>query len=191
MNPLIQRTINKPKAFVWLAIALALLTMSMAIAPTLSESVAKYLHPLKIDADPENMLAYDDPARSFHRDNRYVFSLYDIIVIGIVNDTETNGVFNRRSLSNIYDLVNFAKSIQWENNDGNREGVISADLISPSNVDYIEQNGPGTIIFDERDLVAGAAPRPWPPGAASPGPRRGRARLSTGRIGRRGRSPRG
>ena len=148
MNQLIGRVLKAPKFFVWLPVALSMLMIALALAPTLSDSVAKYLHPLTVDADPESMLYYDDPARVFHRQQKQEFSLYDLIVVGVVNRAHQNGVFNTQTLANIHDLTTFAKGIQWQNEEGETEGVISAELIAPSNVDHIEQQGPGTVKFD-------------------------------------------
>lgn len=148
MNRLIDRVLKAPKFFIWLPVALSMLMIVLALAPTLSDSAAKYLHPLTVDADPESMLNYDDPARVFNRQQKAEFSLYDLIIVGVVNRTHQNGVFNTQTLSNIHDLTTFAKGIQWQNEEGVTEGVISIDLIAPSNVDYIEQRGPGVVKFD-------------------------------------------
>ena len=148
MNKLSDFAIKLPRFFVWFPVALSFLMMALVLAPTLSPPVAKYLHPLSIDADPENMLFYDDPVRIFDREQKEIFSIYDLIVIGVVNQKDGDGIFNAKSLQNIHDLTNFAKNIQWQNAEGDMEGVISVDLIAPSNVDNIEQGGPGTVKFD-------------------------------------------
>jgi len=56
---------------------------------------------LQIDTDPENMLAADEPARVFHNAQKKAFSLYDMVVVGVVNEENPQGVFNKKSLANI------------------------------------------------------------------------------------------
>ena len=106
-----------------------------------------FLHPLKIDTDPENMLAHDEPVRVLHNDMKAEFSLYDMIVVGVVNDRHPQGVFNVDSLRDIHAIASYAQSIRWED-DGKTHGVISVDVIAPSTVDNIEQAGLGTVRFE-------------------------------------------
>ena len=51
---------------------------------------------LDIDTDPESMLSADNPARVYHNQVKAEFSMLDMIVVGIVN--ETQGIFNTDSL---------------------------------------------------------------------------------------------
>jgi len=148
-----EKAVKLPKFFIWLPALLSMLIMALVAVPTFSTTAAKFLNPLTIDADPENMLFYEDPERIFHRQQKEKFNLYDLIVVGVVNTTHKNGVFNKASLQNIHDLTNFAKNIRWESEGTNgeeniTEGVISVDLIAPSSVDNVEQGGPGTVKFD-------------------------------------------
>ena len=94
---------------------------------------------IQIDTDPENMLAEDDPARVFHNETKSEFTLHDLIVVGVVNESEEEGVFNPESLARIHDLNEHLKSI---------DGVIARDVLGPSTMDNIEQAGPGTIRFE-------------------------------------------
>ena len=94
---------------------------------------------IKIDTDPETMLSADDPARVFHNETKEEFSLHDLIVVGVVNDAEPEGVFNPESLGRIHELNEQLKSI---------DGVIARDVLGPSTMDNIEQAGPGTIRFE-------------------------------------------
>ncbi len=64
------------------------------------------------------------------------FALYDIVVVGIVNEIHPEGVFNPDSLRKVYELAEFAKTLRWEE-DGKEVGVIETDLIAPSEVDNI------------------------------------------------------
>ncbi len=148
MNFLINFALAAPKAFIWGAIVIAFSLMALVAAPTLLPPVAQFLQPLSIDADPENMLAYDEPVRAFNREKKDIFSLYDLIVVGVVNDSHKDGVFSVSSLSNIYDLAEFAKNIQWTNKQGQIEGVVAIGLITPSTMGYVRQAGPGTVDFN-------------------------------------------
>jgi uncharacterized protein len=148
MNKITEAVIKSPKKFIWLFVAVTMFVVTLVVIPTVSEPAAKYLAPLTIDSDPENMLEQDDPVRVFNKEQKEKFSLYDIIVVGVENKTHQNGVFNKESLKNVYDLVNFSKTIQWEDGKGKTEGVIEVDLITPSTMDNIEQGGPGTVKFE-------------------------------------------
>ncbi len=147
------KAISSPKLYSWLPALLSLLMVILVALPTFSPTIAQYLSPLTIDADPENMLFYDDPERVFNRQQKQTFSLNDLLVVGVVNTNDENGVFNKETLAHVYDLTEFAKSLQWQgmSEDGQTaitEGVISVDLIAPSTVDNIEQGGPGAVKFD-------------------------------------------
>jgi uncharacterized protein len=148
MNFLTNFALAAPKTFIWGTLAIAFSLVALVAAPTLSPTVAQFLHPLSIDADPENMLVYDEPVRVFNREKKDTFSLYDLIVIGVVNDSHKDGVFSIASLSDIYDLAEFAKDIQWTNKQGAIEGVVPIDLITPSTMEDVRQAGPGAVDFN-------------------------------------------
>jgi len=137
---------RKPKLWFWLASLISLLLTLAVLVPTLAPEKAEMLHPLTIDTDPENMLSADEPVRVFHNQMKKTFSLYDMVVVGVVNNTDPAGVFNPDSLANIYQLVNYIKTLDIAGKDG--RGIISADIIAPSTVDNIEQAGPGTVRFE-------------------------------------------
>ncbi|MHC4622346.1 MAG: efflux RND transporter permease subunit [Planctomycetota bacterium] len=105
---------------------------------------------IKVDTDPENMLAEDEPVRVFHNQTKERFNLSDIVVVGIVNETNPSGVFNVESLTRIYELTEFAKELRWpdEKDDTKHVGVIEVDLLAPSTVDHIGQGGPGEVRFE-------------------------------------------
>lgn len=83
---------------------------------------------IKIDTDPENMLPADNASRVFHNQTKQNFGLYDAIVVGVVNDTQS--VFTPNELQNIQSLTDFILTI---------EGVIAKDVMSLSEVDNISQ----------------------------------------------------
>jgi len=148
MNKLTDIALFAPRTIIWGATAIAFALMALVAAPSLSSQIAQYLNPVKIDADPENMLKYDEPVRVFHRQQKETFSLYDLIVIGVVNDEHENGVFNVSSLADIHDLAEFSKDIRWKDKDGKAQGVIPIDLITPSTVEDVQQVDLGTVDFD-------------------------------------------
>ncbi len=92
-----------------------------------------------IDTDPENMLPADQASRVFHNQVKTDFTLYDMIVVGVVNEKDPDGVFNPTSLRNIHQLTRRIERI---------DGVIRPDLLSISTVDNISQGGPGVVRFD-------------------------------------------
>jgi predicted RND superfamily exporter protein len=111
---------------------------------------AAFIPLIKVDTDPENMLSEHEAVRVFHEQTKKDFILNDIVVVGIVNNKDPNGVFNPQSLQRIYDLTQYAKTLRWPNPDDPNEtiGVVEVDLLAPSMVDHISQDGPGVIRFE-------------------------------------------
>ncbi|MHC4351693.1 MAG: efflux RND transporter permease subunit [Planctomycetota bacterium] len=105
---------------------------------------------IKVDTDPENMLSPDEPVRVFHDQTKKSFSLSDIVVVGIINDKDPNGVFNPQSLARVYELTEYAKIQRWPDKDDPNEqvGVIAVDLMAPSTVDHIGQGRPDEVEFE-------------------------------------------
>jgi len=94
---------------------------------------------IQIDTDPENMLSPDQADRVFHNQVEERFTYHDAIVIGIVNESHENGIYNIESLTALHSL---SLSIL------EMDGVIAPDLASLARVDNIEQKGLGTIRFE-------------------------------------------
>lgn len=138
----------------WLVVAVAVL-VPLAIAvlaalPSLWPSTFTALHPVTVDTDPENMLDDDEPVRVLHDEMKKAFSLYDMVVVGVVNEVHPDGVFNPETLRNVYELTEYARTLRGEAvgaSDPNA-GVVEVDLIAPSMVDNIEQGGPGVVKFE-------------------------------------------
>ncbi|MHC4693372.1 MAG: efflux RND transporter permease subunit [Planctomycetota bacterium] len=105
---------------------------------------------IQVDTDPENMLSEDEAVRVFHNEVKERFALNDIVVVGVVNDKDEDGVFNPSSLKKIYELTEFAKTLRWPDKEGGEKevGVIEVDLMAPSTVDHIGQGGPGEVRFE-------------------------------------------
>jgi len=105
---------------------------------------------VKVDTDPENMLSEKEAVRVFHNAMKREFSLHDMVVLGIVNERDPDGVFNPDSLRRVYELTEFAEGLQWPDpHDPEKTvGVVEIDLLAPSKVDNIEQAGPGSVRFE-------------------------------------------
>ena len=103
-----------------------------------------------LDTDPENMLEQDEPARLFHNQTKKRFNLSEVVVLGIINEHDPDGVFNPATLQRVYELTQFAKTLRWpgKKDPDQLEGVIEVDMIAPSMVDHMTQLGPGTIAFE-------------------------------------------
>ncbi len=139
---------RKPKVFFWLSGLLSLVMIGLVLFPTLWPNSTSMLYPLQIDTDPENMLSADEAVRVYHNTQKKDFSLHDMVVVGVVNKTNPQGVFNQKSLADIHALTDFAKKIQWEDDDGKTQGVISVDIMAPSTVDNIDTGGMGVVTFE-------------------------------------------
>jgi predicted RND superfamily exporter protein len=138
---------RKPGPVFWIAGLTSLILVLLVLVATLAPGAVPFLWPLTIDTDPENMLEADEPVRVFHNSMKREFGLYDMVVVGVVNTTHPDGVFNVQTLRNVHELTGFAKTLSWQKN-GEEQGVIGVDLIAPSTVDNIEQAGPGTVRFE-------------------------------------------
>ena len=105
---------------------------------------------IKIDTDPENMLSEKEAVRIFHTQTKEQFELNDIVVLGIVNNKNPNGVFNPSSLAKIYELTEYARTLSWpdEQNPEKQTGVVEVDLLAPSTVDHIGQGQAGEVKFE-------------------------------------------
>jgi predicted RND superfamily exporter protein len=136
-NALIQFSIHHPKR-------VAVLTTLAALI------LGAFMVMVKVDTDPENMLAKDEAVRIFHNQTKKDFSLNDIIVLGIVNEKDPDGVFNPATLKRVQELTEFSGTLTWPDPDdpAARIGVVRRDIIAPGNVDHIAQAGPGQVRFE-------------------------------------------
>lgn len=146
MNPVVEASMKRPSALMWFAGLFSLVMIVLVAAPTLAPRALPFLHALKIDTDPENMLAAEEPVRVYHNAMKKEFGLNDLVVVGVIDNAHENGVFNAKTLSDVYALAEFAKTLRWEE-DGETKGVIGVDLIAPSTVDSIDQAGLGSVSF--------------------------------------------
>lgn len=78
--------------FPWAVIALALIVTVF---------FGSQFPKVSFDNDPENMLAEDESIRVFHNAVKARYSLYDFVIVGIVNEEHEDGVFNVGTLGRI------------------------------------------------------------------------------------------
>ncbi len=147
---MVDSPIQSPKIFLGLAVFAVIFLAMLAVLPSLWPERFSMLNPLMVDTDPENMLPKDEPIRVFHNKMQKEFALYEIIVLGVVNEKHSDGVFNIDTLTKMHHLVNQAKKMTRPapGSELGYEGIISSDIISPVTVDVIEQDGPGKISFE-------------------------------------------
>ncbi len=148
-NPLVRYSVDHPKSVTWAMSLFTLLLVLLALLPSLWPATFNTLNPLQVDTDPENMLSADEPVRVFHNASKQTFSLWDMVVVGVVNPGDPEGVFNPASLQRIHELTEFAKTLTWPDPDHPEKqvGVIEVDILAPSVVDNIEQGGMGVVNF--------------------------------------------
>ncbi|MEX2488994.1 MAG: MMPL family transporter, partial [Pseudomonadales bacterium] len=140
---------EKPRAITWVMVITTLALVAVAVVPGIWPATFERLHSIKVDTDPENMLASDEPIRVFHNEAKKEFDLYDMMVVGIVNESDPDGVFNPESLARIHALTDHIQNLRWpdpEKPDA-YHGVVGVDVIAPSNVDDIRQAGFGSVAF--------------------------------------------
>ena len=100
-------------------------------------SIATFQIPsIKVDTDPENMLPHDQADRLYHDQVKAKFSLYDMVVVGLVDD---HSIYRPERLADLHRLSDAIAAM---------DGVIVQDLMALDRVDNISQAGPGTIRFE-------------------------------------------
>ena len=132
-SKLINFSINNPK----------LVTTVMVVATLILGSLISMV---QVDTDPENMLSADEPVRAFHHLTKKDFNLYDVVVLGVVNEKNPDGVFNPATLKRVQQLTEFAQTLSDPQNPEKR--VVSRNVIAPGTVDNIEQAGLGQVRFE-------------------------------------------
>ena len=90
---------SRPKTVTLIMLILTVSLGLLAALPSIWPSTFKSLNPLIVDTDPENMLPHDEAVRIFHRDMKKEMSLYDIIVLGVVNENHKLSLFGYYSPS--------------------------------------------------------------------------------------------
>jgi len=140
--------VRRYKAVTWVMAVATLMIALGAALPSIWPKTFPFLHAVEVDTDPENMLSRDEAVRVFHHLMKRELSLHDMVVVGVVNEEHDDGVFTPESLRKIYELAEYAKTLRWEEENGEEGGVVEVDLIAPSTVDNIEQGGLGVVKFE-------------------------------------------
>ncbi|MCF6286315.1 MAG: MMPL family transporter, partial [Candidatus Hydrogenedentes bacterium] len=143
-------SLDRPRMIAVGILALCVVIGLTALLPSVWPASFPALNGVRVDTDPENMLSSTEAVRVFHDDMKRVFSLNDIVVLGVVNESDPEGVFNPESLRKIYDLTQYALTLHGDviGQEDPQAGVIRADVLAPSTVDNIEQGGPGVVRFE-------------------------------------------
>ncbi|MCI5223354.1 MAG: RND transporter, partial [Candidatus Electrothrix sp. AR4] len=108
--------------------------------------IGAFIVRVHVDTDPENMLSEHEPVRVFHDQTKKEFGLYDVVVLGVVNEHHPDGVFNPETLKRVDVLSKFAATLADPDDPERR--VVSRDIIAPGNVDNILQAGLGQVRFE-------------------------------------------
>jgi len=82
------------------------------------------------DNDPENMLSADEQVRIFHHEVKDKYALYDFVIVGVVNETNPDGVFNVATLNRLDHLTQQLLHLQ-KNEQGLPEIVLPAHQGQP------------------------------------------------------------
>ncbi len=152
---IIDLSIQRPKAVTTVMIALSVILLLLAGLPSIAPESFPGLNALKVDTDPENMLPDSEPARLFHKEMNREFSLKEFVGIGVTNIDHPQGIYNKKTLSKVFALTEFAKNLTWENEEGHIEGIVAVDIMAPSLIDNIKQNADGGVQFE---FLLGAVP---------------------------------
>ncbi len=128
----VQFSLDHPKTVTWAMVAMTIVLAALMVR-------------VKVDTDPENMLSKDEAVRVFHNAVKQEFTLYDVVVLGVVNEKDPDGVFNPTTLARVKELTDHV--IDFHDPDDPSRRVISRNLIAPTTVDAIEQAGLGQVSF--------------------------------------------
>ena len=132
-NKLIQFSLQKPRMVTGFMVLFTLLLGTLIVR-------------VHVDTDPENMLSDKEFVRIFHDQTKKEFNLHDVVVLGVVNEKDSDGVFNPQTLEKIDTLSKFAATLADPDNPKRR--VVARDIIAPDNVDNILQDGLGQVRFE-------------------------------------------
>ncbi len=143
----VEFSVRRYRLVAGLSVLAAAVLAFLAAAPSIWPGAIPGLTSIKVDTDPENMLSPQEPVRAFNTEMKKKMALHDMVVVGVTNDVNPDGVFNPSSLRRIWELTEYSKTLQWREGE-EIVGVIEADLIAPSTVDNIEPGGEGEIKFE-------------------------------------------
>lgn len=145
---MVNSSLDHPGLVTGIILGIAAVLIVLVALPSLWPDTFPMLYGVKVDTDPENMLSSDEAVRVFHNRMKQEMSLYEIIVVGVVNETNEYGVFNPETLRKVYDLTKFAATLHWREGD-HEAGVIPPEIIAPSEMNVIVPSGDMDISFEE------------------------------------------
>ena len=116
----------------WLVIFLTLLVTAL---------FAAQFPKVKFDNDPENMLGKDEHVRTFHHEVKEKYALYDFVIVGIVNESHADGIFNVETLDRIDHLTD--QLLHLHRNDQGLPEILSR-------ADRVDATGEKSRIIDLR-----------------------------------------
>ncbi|MCB0336888.1 MAG: MMPL family transporter, partial [Bdellovibrionales bacterium] len=148
MRLLSEPSAKHPKLTFALVGFVSIVVLLLSALPSVAPHKFPFLHPVSVDTDPENMLSQEEPVRRYHTEMKKNFKLYDMIVVGIVDENNEQGVFTKETLANIYQLTESIKEIRWQDDGGAEKGVVAVELMAPSTVDNIQPGDLGTVNFE-------------------------------------------
>jgi len=94
----------------------------LAVAAAVTVFFGAQFPKVHFDNDPENMLAEDEFVRVFNHETKAKFGLYDFVIVGVVNETDPDGIFNVQTLQNVDTLTKQLLSLR-QSKDGFAEVV--------------------------------------------------------------------
>ena len=109
-------SVKHPELLTAVMLVVTVTVAAVAVLPTLYPEWAGALNQITVDTDPENMLREDEPVRVFHNRMKERFRLNDMVVIGVLNAEHPDGVFNPDTLTKVWKLTGFAKSLTFDPN---------------------------------------------------------------------------
>jgi len=130
-EPVVVKFSTKHPKLIVSIMVLATVAMALPAAlPSLWPRAFGFLNSLKVDTDPENMLSKDEAVRIYNNRMKKALSINDMVVLGVVNEKDQDGVFNPASLKRIYELTEYAKTLQWPV-EGERRGESAVEAPDP------------------------------------------------------------
>src|SRR3989304_4324944 len=129
---LVRFSVDRPRLVTWTMALFTLAVAGLAALPSVWPPAARALNPVRVDPGPENMFSAAEPVRVFHNAMKAEFSLYDMVVVGVVNEANPDGVFNVDSLGRIYELRQYTPPPRADNGGAAGRGAVRFDWLMPA-----------------------------------------------------------
>ena len=137
-------SIDRHRTVTVVIVAMTIVIALAAGLPSVFPQTFGFLSGIKVDTDPENMLSEHEAVRVFHDRMKRAMDLYDMVVVGVVNESDPDGVFNPQTLARVHELTEYAKGLSGaELGEPPGQGVVAKDIIAPSTVDNLEPGSAG------------------------------------------------